>query len=416
MQACSCQRQHNHSHTASHEENMNDAHRGLSLVAGILAMVGCGGEVSGEAPEIGLSRDALVTASSTATGVGPTFDRKNFSYQQVLTPAQTPPGSLITTVNYAWQVSSIRPGFSVSLCRDSLDHCVDVTGTSTSNSGTVSAFRGFSATSPMVLVFRVAYTTDKLGYFSPAIIGMQNSVVVNYAYNESNPVPVYIQGLGGFSGPGPTLLRYNQRYIQTMPLTVPPGAVLASVQYGWGISAVPEGLSVSLCWDNTYRCIDVTGARSGETWSFAGRPALSPMLLVFRTSKPIKFGSDALNVSTSGWVTPSFYFPPVPTVRTGLATTSDGGTTFSGGVNGQGHHATGFFRYSTTNPGVCNDSFGERTPATGGTVVSPITVGTTALTQYSHPVHLQRGATYYYCAIASSSQGLGYGELMTISF
>jgi hypothetical protein len=398
---------------------MNAIRMYLCLIAGVAAMAGCGGEPSAEGQELGLSRDALVTGSYTASGVGPTFDRMNISYQQVLAPAQTPPGSLITTVNYAWQVSSIRPGFSASLCWDSLSHCVDVTGTSTSNSGTVTAFSGLSAASPLVLVFRVAYTTNKLGYFSPAIIGMQNSVVVNYAYNESNPVPVYIQGLGGSSGVGPTIARYNQQYVQVLPLTVPPGAVLTSVRYGWGIGAVPEGLTVSLCWDSTFHCIDVTGSRAGETWAFAGRPAQSPILLAFRALKMLKLESPVLGIGTSGWVTPSFYFPPVPTVRTSWPTANGNGNfTFRGGANPQGYNGTAHFRYSTTNPGVCNDSFGQRVPASGGTAISPTTVGTTDAVQFAQTVSLiaPLGRVGYYCAIVSSSQGLGYGDVIPVNF
>ncbi|MBL8923833.1 MAG: hypothetical protein JNJ54_33565 [Myxococcaceae bacterium] len=110
----------------------------------------------------------------------------------------------------------------------------------------------------------------------------------------------------------------------------------------------------------------------------------------------------------------SFTTPPqVPTTTTSLPTalTATAGT-FNGSVNPNGAASTAWFRYSTSNPGVCNDAFGTRVPATGGTAVpfgnSPVT--------YSEPVTgLTTGTTYYVCAIAQNSVGTQFGAVLTFT-
>ena len=77
--------------------------------------------------------------------------------------------------------------------------------------------------------------------------------------------------------------------------------------------------------------------------------------------------------------------------------------TFSGGAT------LGWFRYSTTNPGSCNDTFGTRVPAaTGGS-----DLGSSNTTQpYSQPITgLAQGTVYYFCAIASNSAGTSVGRM-----
>ena len=49
------------------------------------------------------------------------------------------------------------------------------------------------------------------------------------------------------------------------------------------------------------------------------------------------------------------------------AVTGDRRATLNGTANPNGAATTGWFRYATTNPGTCNDSFGTRAPASGGT-------------------------------------------------
>jgi YHS domain-containing protein len=105
--------------------------------------------------------------------------------------------------------------------------------------------------------------------------------------------------------------------------------------------------------------------------------------------------------------------PQVPGVTTGTPAILSATTgTFNGSANPNGAAATAWFRFATSNPGVCNDAFGTRVPATGGTAIpfgnSPVT--------YSQPVTgLSTGTTYYVCAIAQNSVGLNYGSVLTIT-
>src|SRR5204862_7916335 len=97
--------------------------------------------------------------------------------------------------------------------------------------------------------------------------------------------------------------------------------------------------------------------------------------------------------------------PAVPSVSIGSASAISSTTaTLNATVNPGGGTTTGWFRYSTTNPGSCNDTFGTRVPAPGGSNLGssngsvPLTQALTGLTQ---------GTTYYFCAIASNAAGTG---------
>ncbi|MBP9711319.1 MAG: hypothetical protein KBD50_03640 [Candidatus Pacebacteria bacterium] len=100
---------------------------------------------------------------------------------------------------------------------------------------------------------------------------------------------------------------------------------------------------------------------------------------------------------------------PVPSVttyaQTGLTTTA---ATLEGGANPNGFSTTGWFRYSTTDPGTCNDTFGTRAPASGGDALG----SGTALLAFDNPVTgLTHSTTYYYCALASNAGGTAVGAV-----
>src|SRR5262249_34059603 len=74
--------------------------------------------------------------------------------------------------------------------------------------------------------------------------------------------------------------------------------------------------------------------------------------------------------------------------------------------NPGGATATGWFRYATASPGSCNDTFGTRAPASGG---SGLGAGNTGVA-YSQAISgLTPGTTYYFCAIASNSVSTSFG-------
>ena len=64
----------------------------------------------------------------------------------------------------------------------------------------------------------------------------------------------------------------------------------------------------------------------------------------------------------------SFTMPTLPVAVTSAASALTSTTaTLNGSGNPDGLATTGWFRYSGTNPGSCNDAFGTLAPTTGGT-------------------------------------------------
>lgn len=98
-----------------------------------------------------------------------------------------------------------------------------------------------------------------------------------------------------------------------------------------------------------------------------------------------------------------------PTVTTTPASSiSTTKATLNGSANPNGVATTGWFRYSSTNPGTCSDTFGTRSPSSGGTSLG---TGTAAVAYSRTATNLIGGTTYYFCAIANSSGGTGFGTV-----
>jgi len=109
----------------------------------------------------------------------------------------------------------------------------------------------------------------------------------------------------------------------------------------------------------------------------------------------------------------TFTTTAAPAVTTQVATAISGtGATVNGSAIPNGSSATGWFRYSTTNPGTCNDVFGTRAPTAGGTSIGS---GSVAVPYARNLTGLTSGATYYYCAIASNAVGISYGAVMSFT-
>ncbi len=102
-----------------------------------------------------------------------------------------------------------------------------------------------------------------------------------------------------------------------------------------------------------------------------------------------------------------------PTVTTNEASLVTGTEAqLNGAANPNGSGALGWFRYSTTNPGTCSDSFGIRAPSGGAAFLG----GGTSSVGYSQGVAgLSPGTTYYYCAIALNNVGPGFGSIVTFT-
>jgi hypothetical protein len=98
-----------------------------------------------------------------------------------------------------------------------------------------------------------------------------------------------------------------------------------------------------------------------------------------------------------------------PTVTTKVASAIGTTTaTLNGSADPNGASTTGWFRYWTADPGSCTDNGGVRAPATGGTALGS---GTSAVSYSRGITGLTIGTIYYFCAIASNSAGIRYGQI-----
>ena len=101
--------------------------------------------------------------------------------------------------------------------------------------------------------------------------------------------------------------------------------------------------------------------------------------------------------------------PPIVITDTVTGVTANSAT-LNGTVNPNGNTATAWFRYSSTNPGICNDAFGTRAPSAGGFSAGS---GTSNIGYSNAITGLSVGTTYYYCAIAQNSAGTSVGSVLT---
>jgi hypothetical protein len=109
----------------------------------------------------------------------------------------------------------------------------------------------------------------------------------------------------------------------------------------------------------------------------------------------------------------SFTTKAAPVVTTNPASgVTNTAATLNGSANPNLDATFGWFRYSTTSPGTCDDTFGTRAPATGG---SSLGSGNTAVS-YSQAISgLTAATTYYFCAIASNSAGTSLGGVLSFT-
>ncbi|HXT99862.1 MAG TPA: hypothetical protein VN903_02650, partial [Polyangia bacterium] len=108
----------------------------------------------------------------------------------------------------------------------------------------------------------------------------------------------------------------------------------------------------------------------------------------------------------------SVAFAAAPTAATTAATNVlSTSALLNGSGNPNGEMTTGWYRVNTTNPGTCNDTFGTRVPATGGT-----SLGTTGSMSYAiSATGLMPGTTYYFCAITGNPSGNGFGSVLSFT-
>ncbi|MBM4776494.1 MAG: hypothetical protein GQE15_02235, partial [Archangiaceae bacterium] len=207
-------------------------------------------------------------------------------------------------------------------------------------------------------------------------------------------------------------------------VTTDPETLVTSTSATLNGSANPNGSSTTgyfrYSTTNPGVCDDLFGTRApsfGGTSLGAGLTSspFSQSIASLLPGTTYYFCAIAQNgVGTSFGGIRSFTTPPaIPSVSTSSATLVTGTTlTFNGSAVPRGAVATGYFRYATTNPGVCNDTFGTRVPAAGGTNLGS---GNSTQAYLEAVTGLTRGTTYYFCAIASNSAGTGFGSIVSVT-
>src|SRR5207249_5193219 len=118
-------------------------------------------------------------------------------------------------------------------------------------------------------------------------------------------------------------------------------------------------------------CNDTFGSRTGNVGLGSGNSAVAWSSAIGGLVPTTTYYFCAIAQNSAGTnfgaVLP-FTTPAAAPAVTTNGVTSPGGTsvTLNGTANPNGDATTGWFRYSTTNPGSCTDTFGTRAPATGG--------------------------------------------------
>jgi YHS domain-containing protein len=145
----------------------------------------------------------------------------------------------------------------------------------------------------------------------------------------------------------------------------------------------------------------VTGLAPGTTYYYCAIGAVSGGAGSAGSAEGTSFG-EVLSLTTR---------PAAPAVTTSPPTDVAASTaTLNARILPRGDATTSWFRYDTSKPENCNDSFGVRAPANVGKSLGS---GTSAVV-HSEPIFgLNRGETYYFCAIAANSLGTTYGEVLS---
>lgn len=101
--------------------------------------------------------------------------------------------------------------------------------------------------------------------------------------------------------------------------------------------------------------------------------------------------------------------PPSATTSAASSITSSSAL-LNGTGNPNGTSTTAWFRIATSSPGTCNDTFGTRVPLSGS---ASLGAGTSSVAYSTTTSSLTQNTTYYYCAVASSTYGKGYGSVQS---
>ena len=193
------------------------------------------------------------------------------------------------------------------------------------------------------------------------------------------------------------------------------GQVLVRSGATWTCGALPAAPQV--CSDGSYMpcytgpagTLDVGHCKAGKSSCKPDRTGFGPCVGEITPVPEVFCPGNGLDDDCDGLTDEGTC--PAPTVTT-LPVTNQTATSvwLQGAANPNGAATTAWFRYSNLNPGTCNDTFGTRTPGTGGFALG---AGTSTVPFNQPTVGLTPGVTYYYCAIASNNGGTSFGSVLS---
>lgn len=270
------------------------------------------------------------------------------------------------------------------------------------------------------------------------VLGLAAAVVVSVVIQSASLKEVYAQGVSGLSGyawsdtVGWVSMRGGSGST-AYGVNVDSNGFLSGYAWsdtiGWikfgGLSSFPTGSGTSAAdarvsgssiigWARACAgtsagdCSSMTSRTDGwDGWIALSGTGYGPAISGTSVSG-YAWGSDVVGWLSFAQVTyaPSVTPPAVTTyAQTGLGFAT---VTLEGGANPNGNSTTGWFRYSTSNPGTCTDSFGTRAPSSGGYALG----SGSSLVGFDHDLTgLNDSTTYYYCALASNGGGTAVGTV-----
>lgn len=241
-----------------------------------------------------------------------------------------------------------------------------------------------------------------IGSASLLVMGIlfYSTMIIRFAMAASAPLPVvdYNQGQVLGTTTGVALAAIAQVDCLDEPCPIPVSLSVSKIGTGVITSTDNKINCGSVCAANYTAGTSVTLSASPIPVSWSGcSSATSSTCIVKLTASTIV----QVNFSNT---------KPTVTTQTASRILSFGAV-LNGSVITNTSLMTGWFRYSLTNPGVCNDTFGIRAPASGGI---SLLGGATAVNYSQNITNLTPNTTYYYCAIAGKDI-LGFGSVMNFT-
>jgi len=328
---------------------------------------------------LSMTTSRSVSATFTTTGVAPTVSTNSATGVTVSSATlngSANPNSLATAGWFRYDTSD--PG----ICSDSFGTRIPFSGGTSLGSG--SSPVAYSET-PSGLSSNTTY------YFCAVASSSAGMGFGNLASFTTSTAPAV-----------PTVTTPTKSSIASTSATL--GANVTSLGAPASISA--RGTCYGTSPNPTTNCVAEGGTTTG-TFTHS-RTGLTPSTLYY-------YRGYATNATGTGYSADDTFTTSVavsaPTVVTNAATNlTTSSATLNGSANPNNASTTGWFRYSTTNPGSCNDSFGTRIPSSGG---SSLGSGSSPVAYSQTPVGLSSNMTYYFCAIASNSVGTSYGSVVS---